>query len=192
MDAFIGEIRPFAFGFVPQGWLLCAGQELAISQQQILFSVISNIYGGNGTTTFKLPNLMGLTPVGSGTDPVNGANWVLGATQGAAQVALTTSQIPQHNHVVHMESISVSAVQTNMSANPVANSSWLSHPVTITGPDEASLIPNFTPPSSGNLDSTLSATTIGASGTGAGHENRQPFLAVQYCICVDGTYPQHP
>lgn len=190
MDAFIGEIRPFAFGFVPRGWLPCDGQLLNISQYTPLFAILGITYGGNGTSTFGLPNLAGITPVGSGTSPTTGV-WPLGDKTGAETVTLLSSEIPSHNHTLVME-LPGATVQNDTSATPTANSSWLSHPMQVTSPTAAINIPAFTPPASGNLDTNLHPSTIGIAGSSAPHENRQPYLAIQYCICNEGMFPPHP
>lgn len=188
MDGFIGEIRPFAFGFVPRGWMACTGQTLNIQQFTPLFAILGTTYGGNGTSTFQLPNLSGITPVGSGTSPTTGT-WTLGDQTGAESVTLLSSEIPSHNHTVTMETVPPTGVQNNTLAIPVGKSSWLSHPLTITSPDHAAAIFNMTPPASGNLDTTLHPSTVGIAGSGAPHENRQPYLAIQYCICNEGQFP---
>ncbi len=187
MDGFIGEIRPFAFGFVPQAWLPCSGQLLSIQQYTALYAVIGTIYGGNGTTNFQLPNLMGITPLGSGTSPTTGT-WPIGGQTGSETVTLTQSQIPVHNHTVVMEVVK-SDFQANTTAAPAVGSSWLTHPMQMSGDGSATVFPNFTPSASGNLDTTLNPSTIGMSGGNTGHENRQPYLAIQFCICNDGLFP---
>ena len=189
MDGFIGEIRPFAFGFVPQGWLACNGQLLAISQYNVLFAILGTLYGGNGTSTFALPNLQGITPLGSGNSSTG--SWPLGGQSGAEAVTLTASEIPAHNHTVTME-LPGETVQNDTSATPTANSSWLSHPMQVTDATVAINIPAFTPPASGNLDTTLHSSTIGVTGGNAAHENRQPYLAIQFCVCNEGMFPPHP
>lgn len=187
MDGFIGEIRPFAFGFVPQGWLACAGQLLPISQYTPLFSILSTTYGGDGTATFQLPNLAGITPVGSGNSPTTGA-WPLGGKTGSETVPLTSAEIPGHSHTVTMEVVRGS-YQASTSTQPAPNSSWLTHPMHVVDDTTATLIPNFTPATGGNLDTILHQSTVGVAGSSAPHENRQPYLAIQYCICNEGIYP---
>lgn len=187
MDGFIGEIRPFAFGFVPQGWLACNGQLLPVSQYAPLFSILGTTYGGNGTSNFQLPNLMGITPVGSGTTS-SGASWPLGGQTGMEQVTLTASEIPPHNHTVTMEVVR-SGFQTATTAAPAANSSWLTHPEQVVSDTVANLIPAFTATTAGNPDTTLHPLTVGVAGLGTPHENRQPYLAIQYCICNEGLFP---
>lgn len=189
MDGFIGEIRPFAFGFVPQNWLECNGQTLSIQQNAALFAVIGIAFGGNGQTTFNLPDLLGQTAVGLGTAPGNAIYWNIGEKNGTEQVALNTAQIPSHNHTLTMEQVAVATVQST-TATPTANSSWLSHPVQVVDATTAYNIPNLTKPATGvAVDSTLDPRTIGPTGSGAGHENRQPYLALTYCICNNGEFP---
>ncbi|WP_373765113.1 phage tail protein [Delftia acidovorans] len=96
MDAFIGEIRQFPFNFAPKNWALCNGQLLAIQSNPALFSIIGTFYGGNGTTTFGLPNLIG--HVVTGADPQQ--SWNIGSTEGTDSVTLLTTEMPQHNHLL--------------------------------------------------------------------------------------------
>lgn len=192
MDGFIGEIRPFAFGYVPENWLLCDGSRLPITTYQPLFAVIGATYGSDGRTYFQVPNLTGRTPVGLGVAPNGGShNWTLGDTQGVDQVQLTPAQIPAHTHTVNAE-VATGSYMDITAATPATNgSSWLSHPITVTGPTTATLISNFTPPASGTIDTTLHPVAIGNSGSSLAHENRQPYLTLLYCICWNGTFPVH-
>ena len=98
MDPFLGEIRIFPFGFAPEGWLPCEGQELQVSQNQALWSLLGNAYGGNAPTTFKLPDLRGRTPMGQGQH--NGNSYAMGNAVGSQTVTLTTDQLPQHTHMM--------------------------------------------------------------------------------------------
>ena len=94
---YVGEIRMFAGNFAPAGWALCQGQTLAISENDVLFNLIGTTYGGDGQTTFNLPNLASRVPVHMGTGA--GQSYVIGQSAGAEQVTLTTTQIPAHSHV---------------------------------------------------------------------------------------------
>lgn len=191
MDGFIGEIRAFAFGFVPQSWIECNGQMLAPAQYAALFSILSTTYGGNGSTTFALPDLRGRTPLGAGNGP--GLTFrQLGTSYGGEGVALLASQIPPHDHTLTMEQILPTAGTNNFTGTPTANSSWLSHPVQVTGPTAAKNIPAYTAGTSFN--SNLHPYTIGFSGNNPQpvHENRQPYLPMMFCICYDGEYPTRP
>src|SRR5207302_11411550 len=97
-DPFIGEIRMFAFGFAPQGWALCNGQLLPIAQNQALFSLLGTTYGGNGTTTFALPNLQSRLPVHQGQGQ-GLSNYSLGQTAGTASVTIDQTTLPTHTHI---------------------------------------------------------------------------------------------
>src|SRR5690349_3101496 len=97
-DPYLGEIRPFAFNFPPKGWAFCDGQILPINQNQALFSLLGTTYGGNGVTTFALPNLRGRAAVGDGQGP-GLATHFLGESAGTTSVTLTQNEMPGHNHV---------------------------------------------------------------------------------------------
>src|SRR5437667_7360318 len=96
---FLGEIRCFGFNFAPQGWAFCNGQLLSIAQNDALFAILGTIYGGDGVTTFGLPNLQGRIPMHWGNGP-GGFNTTIGEVQGTASVTLTTQQIPIHAHTI--------------------------------------------------------------------------------------------
>lgn len=99
LDPFLGEIKAVPFNFAPQGWALCEGQLLSINQNQALFALLGTTYGGNGTTTFALPDLRGRTPIGAGHAP-GLPNYPLGTQVGGAQIVLTEAQLPRHSHTV--------------------------------------------------------------------------------------------
>jgi microcystin-dependent protein len=192
MDAFVGEIRAFTYSFIPLGWLACNGQSVPVVQNQQLYAVIGNTYGGN-TSAFNLPNLNGAAIVGAGIGP-GLSPWELGQTDGAESVALTSAtQLPAHNHTLTIEQVPPATAQANTSAAPVANQSWLSRAEQVTGTTTGNLIPSFTKPATGvDVDTTLHPATVGTAGNGVAHENRQPYLTLVYCICTDGVWPPHP
>lgn len=192
MDAFIGEIRAFTYSYVPYGWLACNGQSVSAQQQPALYSILGNIYGGD-QTNFKLPNLNGLAIIGAGNAPGLTAR-PLGKQFGTESVALTSAtQLPAHTHTLTLEQVPVTGIQANTTAAPVANSSWLSHAVQITSPNTGNNLPSFTKPAAGvDVDAVLAPQTVGVVGNGTAHENRQPFLTLVYCICLDGVYPTRP
>lgn len=192
MDAFVGEIRAFTYSFIPLGWLACNGQSVPVVQNQPLYAVIGNTYGGN-TTNFNLPNLNGTAIVGAGAAPGLTPR-PIGKTWGTETVALTSAnQLPPHNHTLTMETVAVTNAQANTSAAPVANKSWLSRAMQVTGATTANAIPSFTKPAAGvDVDTTLHPATVGIVGNAVAHENRQPYLTLVYCICTDGVYPPRP
>lgn len=171
-DPYIGEIRAFGFNYVPQGWALCNGQQLVVSQYTALYSVIGNLYGGN-QTAFALPNLMGRSVMGQGQGSGLTPRQV-GSQVGSNAVALDVSQLPAHTHPVDGTSnTTVPLVQ------PTAKESWIARE---TGASIYAESPN----------TTLASPTFGVTGSGAVHENRQPCLALNFCICLDGNYPVRP
>lgn len=191
MDAFIGEVRAFPYTFAPEGWLLCDGTLYSINQYTPLYILLGTTYGGDGKNTFGVPNLQGRTVIGVGQGP-GLQNVTKGQQLGASQVALkSASQLPAHTHALVEEIISVSAGTSNMTAKPTANSSWLSRPVQVTGPTAGKLINSYIKPAAGiTADTPLHPDSIGYNAGGSqGHENRQPYLTMVYCISWNGTFP---
>lgn len=167
-EPFIGEIRLFSFDFAPQSWATCDGQLLNISQNQALFALLGTTYGGDGTTTFNLPDLRGRTPLHPN------ATYPEGVKGGAETVALAaTSQLPTHTHALCANSADGS---TNVPAGnvlaDVKEDAKLAYATTKASPA-----------------ATLSAGTIASAGSSAGHNNMQPSLTVNYCIALIGIWP---
>jgi microcystin-dependent protein len=162
-EAFMGEIRLFSFNYPPKYWAFCDGAVLNINSNQALFSLLGTIYGGNGTTTFALPNLQGRTPLGfSNTSQ-------LGTPGGEAQHTLLISEIPAHNHGV--QSNSTTAGGNNIGANEFFGAST----VNIYGPISNPL--------------TIEQNTVNMAGNNLAHNNMQPSLALNFCICLMGLFP---
>lgn len=191
MDAYIGEVRALGFLFAPEGWLECNGQLYPIQQYQALYAVIGTTYGGDARTTFGVPDLRGCAVMGAGQGPGLTAR-TAGVAYGSENAALTMqSQLPVHNHTIAMEMVTTD-YQANTLATPVANSSWLSRPLQITGASTpANTIFNFTAAAQGvAVNTAFSPLTLSAAAGGsAAHENRQPYLPMIYCICWDGLFP---
>ena len=191
MDAYIGEVRAFGFLFAPEGWLECTGQLCPIQQYQALYAVVGTTYGGDARTTFGVPDLRGCAVMGAGQGTGLTAR-TAGLSYGSEGIALTMqSQLPVHNHTMVTET-ETSNLRANTLATPVANSSWLSRPVQITGATTpASPIFNFTVAATGvAVNTAFSPLTLSATAGGsAAHENRQPYLSMIYCICWDGLFP---
>ncbi len=165
---YMSQISVFAFGLVPKGWLPCNGQLLAVNQYQALFSLLGTTYGGNGSTTFGLPNLQGRVPVGTGNSAWG--NYTPGQQAGTENVTLLTTQIPMHNHPV---AASNQSTTTNLTGSPQANY-----------PAAPSTYPLYATSANTMLDSGSSS-----SGGSQPHSNLQPYLAVQYCIAIVGIFP---
>jgi microcystin-dependent protein len=176
MDPFLGEIRIFGGNFAPQGWALCNGQTLAINQYTALFSILGNRYGGNGQTTFCLPNLGGGVPVGMGQGPGLSPR-ELGETGGSAAVTLAQQEIAPHTHTV-------SGVGANGTGKSPANASWAQYNSTNRPATHANIY-------GAAPDVTMSPAALSSAGQSQPHNNMQPWLALNYIICLDGIYPPH-
>lgn len=172
MEGTIGEVRMFTGNFAPQNWLFCDGQQLQISQYQVLYSIISNTFGGNGSTIFNLPDFRSRVPVhrGQGTGL---SNHTIGQQLGFETVTLTPAQLPAHTHNIN-------------AASAIGNVGAASGSVIAS---TASPAANFV---AGPADVTLSAKTVSATGQSQAHTNIQPSLVVSFIICFQGEYPQHP
>ncbi|WP_433944204.1 phage tail protein [Paenibacillus sp. SN-8-1] len=195
MEAFVGMIMPWSLNWAPVNWLPCDGRTLNIMQYQALYSLIGVTYGGNATTTFNLPDLRGRVPVGMGQQP-GGTNYVIGTFGGTETTALTTNQLPAHNHTFSgSANVSVGA-PANANApttnTPAANTS-LSVGQDSTG-GEANIYNTAAPTmmtATMNTTASVSGTT-GVTGTGLPFSNVQPYQVINYIICVNGLYPQRP
>jgi microcystin-dependent protein len=173
-QAFIGEIRLLPYTYAPRGWAWCYGQIMNIGQNPALFSILGKTFGGDGTSTFALPNLMGLTPMHSGTG-IGLHQRVFGKTGGEVSVPLNLSQFPSHNHT--LSGADVVGTQGTPDANVY--------------PSRDKLNKRFEPnPNPSNMV-TMSSLSLSPAGPAAAlpHENRQPYLVVNHCICMDGEYP---
>lgn len=172
---FVGEIRMFGFNFAPRGWQLCNGQTLAISQNAALFSLLGTTYGGNGTTTFQLPNLQSRVPIHQGTG-LGLSTYVMGEAAGTENVTLLQTQMPMHTHLEN-------AVTTT--ANNVASPSG-SYAATPTAEPRGTSV---APYSTATPNATLNAGAIAPAGGSQPHPNMQPYLCVSFCIATVGIFP---
>lgn len=171
MDNFLGEIRPFAFGKIPREWHLCDGSLLNIQQYPALYSLINIAFGGDGRTTFALPDLRGRVIVGS-----NLSTYIQGKKEGCETVKLVNSDI-NHHHYMHVEAaLGETPIPTNMLAIP---------DVTSLPSEEINIY------ATNNSAPTvaLNPATIAPQGSDIGHYNVQPYLAINYCIALTGVYP---
>jgi microcystin-dependent protein len=168
-NPYVGEIRMFGGNFAPAGWMFCQGQLLPISEYETLFNLIGTTYGGDGQSTFALPDLQSRIPlhVGSG--------FVQGQTGGAESVTLTTPQIPSHPHVVQANSNP--GTSNNPSGNVLANEGG-------TGNTQVSLYNN-----AATTFQAISPSTIGNTGGSQPHDNMVPFLCVNFILSLFGIFP---
>lgn len=167
---YLGQIVMFGFDFAPNGWQKCIGQLLPISFYGALFALFGTQYGGNGTTTFGVPDFRGRVPIsfgaGAGLSNVN-----IGDKAGSESVTLTNFQIPQHTHQVNASS------SVGSSSSPSGNYFALN----------AEGINSY----SATADNTLNGSAIANTGTGNAHTNIQPIIAVNFCVAISGVFPSH-
>jgi microcystin-dependent protein len=169
-DQFIGEIRPFAGNFAPVGWAFCNGQLLPIQQNTALFSLLGVNYGGNGQTTFGLPNLQARFPLGQGQGP-GLSDRSIGEAVGSASVTLQANQIPAHTHELRAApSPTTGTASAAVALSPTAGGAPMYR-------------------AAGANQRALAASSVGAAGSSQPHENRQPYLAVNFIIALQGIFP---
>ena len=167
-DPFVAEIRIFGFNFAPNGWATCDGQVLPIQQNLALFSLLGTTFGGNGRSTFALPNLAGNVAIGAGQGP-GLTNRNLGEQGGVATVTLSGAQMPAHSHSLNATPASASKTPAGAALAPSSNGA-----------------PFFRAP--GNV-TPMSSQALTAVGGSQPHENRQPGLAMMFCIALLGIFP---
>ncbi len=172
---FLGQIQPFGFGFAPRNWALCNGQILSIAQNTALFSLLGTQYGGNGQTTFALPNLQSRVPMHKGTAP-GGPTYSQGEEAGVESVTLLITEMPAHTHTFS----GASALANNK--EPVAGSAYAhSAKGGVTSPD-GFYAPDTTP-------QPINPATVGVFGSNQAHTNLQPYLTISWCIAMAGIFP---
>ena len=174
---YIGEIRMFGGSFAPAGWAMCAGQLMAISENDALFTLIGTTYGGDGQSTFGLPDLQGRVPIHAGQGPNITQNYQLGEKAGVESVTLSTQQIPNHTHAAL-----ATAAQGNTNI-PTANTILASM-----GPAGIAQVPCYIPfPNAAQI--TLNAATLGITGGSQPHDNMQQYLCITFIISLFGIFP---
>lgn len=174
MDPYIGEVRLFPYNYIPRDWMRCDGTELQIRSNPGLFAVISTLYGGDGTNTFKLPNLNGRAAVGAGVS-ATGSAWPIGKPTGADTVQLTTANLPQHNHGLNV----IPSVTASTAINAPASNVVPTQPTRVALYNKAA-------------DTSLSPETLAPAGSSAPMNIMQPYQTLVYCIATQGIYPSRP
>lgn len=173
-EPFIGEIRMFAGNFAPRGWAFCQGQILSIAQNTALFSILGTTYGGNGQTTFALPDLRGRAPMQPGQGPGLSSR-TLGEQGGSENVTLLITQMPAHNHTVN-------ANGSPGNGSVPTGSVWAE----VVNPADNALMGAYT---NAAPNTTMSANAIGTAGGSQPHNNMSPFTCVNFIIALQGIYP---
>jgi microcystin-dependent protein len=172
-DPFVAEVRIFGFNFAPHGWAFCDGQILPLSQNTALFALLGTTYGGNGQSTFALPDMQGNAAMAPDQGPGLSLR-DLGETGGSQTVTLLQSEIPAHNHPAKVDTLDPG--DSNIpTGNALARSSGASiyH-------------------ASGGTTGLMSANTLGLTGGSSPHNNMQPYLTLNFCIALQGIYPPRP
>lgn len=170
MDPFVAEIRMFAGNFAPRGWAFCRGQLVSISQNTALFSLLGTTYGGDGRSTFALPNLQGRAPMQAGSGP-GLSNHSLGEQGGADSVTLLTSEMPYHSHTLLGTNAraGVGSPDGNVLNRSVGENGYQTT-------SASSLVP-------------MADQMVAPTGGGQPHNNMQPYLALNFIIALQGIYP---
>jgi microcystin-dependent protein len=173
MDPFLAEIRIFAGNFAPSGWAFCNGQLMPIAQNTALFSLLGTTYGGNGVSTFALPNLQGSAVIAPGQGPGLTLR-SLGETGGTPTVTLLASEMPAHTHAANV--VVSGANATNPSGAVWAGQSGRTPP----------------PAYASTANTVMAQTALGSFGGGELHNNMPPYLALNFIIALQGVYPSRP
>lgn len=191
-QSYLGSISGWGPNFAPRGWAFCQGQTLAISQYTALFSLLGTVYGGNGQTTFMLPNLGGRVPVGAGQSPGT-SSYVLGEQAGSESTTLTTNNMPAHTHAARatvsatLPLTTAAATTATPAAGQVlasANGSYGRDPVDV----------KIYAPAPGTIQvplNTSASVNIQPTGGSQPFSILQPFTVINYIICMEGIFPSH-
>lgn len=171
---FVAEIRIWACNFAPTGWAQCNGQLLPISQNTALFSLIGTFYGGDGKSTFALPDFMGNGALSQGTSSASGADYFLGQQSGSPTVTLLQSEMPNHTHIFQCDPNP--AETPNPTNNSIARCSNVNFYQTNTTANRVNM----------NLQS------LSVTGSSFPHNNMQPYLTLLFCIALQGVFPPRP
>jgi microcystin-dependent protein len=176
-EPFLGQIQLYGFNFPPLGWAFCTGQLMSIQQNTALFSLLGTYYGGNGTITFGLPNLLNNVAVGMGTS-ATGTDYVIGEQAGEPNVTLNTGEMPTHNHALV-------ATQDRSDTTSLSNAMLGTG---ASGPPTSQNVANLY--SAGAPNAQMSPMSILPTGSNLPHPNVQPSLTLNYCIALQGIFPQ--
>jgi microcystin-dependent protein len=178
-DQFLAEVRIFPFNFAPTGWAFCDGQLLPLSQNTALFALLGTYYGGDGKSTFALPNMQGSAMMQSGQGQGLSERFQ-GEVGGSSSVTLLTSEIPAHTHTLNASS--ANATVADPTGNLLAKHRYTTGPTSGLG---AAYSPNAP-------DVSMGFNALGVAGGSFPHNNMQPYLVLNFCIALQGVFPQRP
>ncbi len=198
MEGTIGEIRIFAGNFAPLSWAFCQGQTLSIASNNALYAIVGTIYGGDGVTTFKLPDLRSRIPIGTGQGP-GLPDYALGNQVGQETVTLTVNQMPAHSHAATVQQAS-SPGSATATLNGINNAGGQSTPGgNYLGQDNGAGATSYATAGApvamhvgsvvANINVSPPAVMLSTNGGNMPHENIQPILAMNYIICLEGIFP---
>jgi microcystin-dependent protein len=173
---FVAEIRIFPFNFAPKGWAMCNGQILPLSQNTALFSLLGTTYGGDGKSTFALPNLQGISPMQAGQGPGLSLR-DLGEVGGEETVTLITTELPQHSHFFNADANN--ATTSNPSGGAYAQGTWVAAP----NSGNVNIYTTAAP------DTPLASNALAPTGGNLPHNNLMPYLTLNFCIALQGVFP---
>jgi microcystin-dependent protein len=172
MDPFVAEIRIFPFTFAPKGWAFCNGQLLPISQNTALFSLLGTFYGGDGKSTFALPNLQGSAAMHVGQGQGLSQRF-LGELSGSESVTLLATEMPVHNHILRASTDPANVIQATNNTTYSRSAGGNAY-------------------KSGPLNTTMAFHELAPTGGSLPHNNMQPYLTLNFCIAMQGVYPARP
>ncbi len=172
MTPYLGEIRLFPYNFAPRGWMDCSGQLLSIAMNDALFALVGTTYGGDGITTFALPDLRGRAPIHQGQGP-GLTNRVIGERAGTETVMLTNAQVPVHTHPIYASTAAATSTTPGPGLLPAAVSGDTFYVNTLVGNNAAAMSAQATTPVGNSLP----------------HDNTMPSLTARWCIAVEGIFP---
>jgi len=194
MEGTIGEIRLFAGNFSPKNWAYCQGQMISVQSNTALFAILGTMYGGNGTSTFQLPNTIGSVVIGAGQGP-GLSLYNIGESGGSTNVTLTVAELPMHIHAATYQqgisgNITLNAATTGDTSDPnnavIASDGSTSHYIgsgpTVAMATGSASMGGFTVPAPTNI-------SIGSAGGSTPHNNMQPYMGMNYIICMFGYFP---
>jgi microcystin-dependent protein len=177
---YVGQLQLFGFNYAPVGWALCQGQLLPIAQNAALYSILGTNFGGNGQTTFGLPNLQGIAAVGAGQG-TGLSGYAVGQIEGATSVTVTSSTMPMHNH--NLMASSATGTSVNVAGNQLGVCQVGGGKQ---GPTYAAQIYSSNP---GSATTGLAAKALAITGGGLPHNNMQPYLTLSWVIALQGIFP---
>lgn len=184
MENFIGEIRLFAGTYAPEGWHICDGSLMSISDYEALFSLLGTVYGGDGRLTFGLPDLQGRIPVGTGKFPTSLNNYVLGAKGGTKASMVDQDELPPHSHTMSATTANATTGDPTNNFLASSNGNGYADGVNLYINIQGGVLPT------GATIATLDTDSVDQTGGNHTHPNMQPYICINYIIALTGLYPQ--